>query len=106
MKKSKLSDMIGGWFVGDFEPSVWRDKNFEVGYKFHHKGEIYGAHIHKVATEMNVLIRGKCKMQGQIFETGDIIILEPGDLGDPEFLEDCEFIVVKVPSVKGDKYDV
>ncbi len=106
MKRAKLSDMKGGWFIGDFEPTVLRDKNFEVGYKFHYKGEIYKAHIHKIATEINVLISGKCKIQNEIFETGEIFILEPGDLGDPEFLEDCQIIVVKVPSVMGDKYEI
>lgn len=106
MKKAKLSEMKGGWFVGDFEPTVWRDKNFEVGYKFNFKGEQVRAHIHKVSTEISVLLHGKCTVQGQVFESGDIIILEPGDLGDPEFLEDCEFLVVKVPSVIGDKYEV
>ena len=30
MKKFKLDDMKGGWFVGNFEPSVMK-ADFEVG---------------------------------------------------------------------------
>lgn len=106
MKTSKLADMIGGWFVGDFDKSVWRDKNFEVAYKFHKQGEFHAPHIHKIATEINVLICGKIQVQGQIFNDGDIFVMEPGEMADPQFLEDCELIVVKVPSIIGDKYDV
>lgn len=101
-----MSEMKGGWFIGDFEPSVLRTTEFEAGHKFHYKGEIYKAHIHQVATEINFLLRGQIKIQGQIMNTGDIIVIEPGDLSDPEFLEDCDFFVIKVPSVIGDKYEV
>jgi hypothetical protein len=37
---------------------------------------------------------------------GDIFIFEQYDIADPVFLEDCELIVVKVPSIKNDKYTV
>ena len=47
MKKFKMSDMKGGWFVGDFEPSVLRTKNFEVGYHTHKKGDDTSNHYHK-----------------------------------------------------------
>ena len=56
MKKFKMSDMKGGWFVGDFEPSVLRTKNFEVGYHTHKKGDddgIGSAYIHKMGEEKN-----------------------------------------------------
>ena len=37
MKKYKLDDMKGGWFVGNFEPSVMK-ADFEVGIHRHKKG--------------------------------------------------------------------
>ena len=33
--------MKGGWFVGNFEPSVFKTKNFEVGYLEHKKGDLW-----------------------------------------------------------------
>ena len=38
--------------------------------------------------------------------SGDIFIIYPGEISDPVFLEDCEIICVKSPSVPGDKYEV
>lgn len=31
------TQMKGGWFVGDFEPTAYKTKDFEVAYKFHYK---------------------------------------------------------------------
>ncbi len=102
----KGKDMKGGWFVGDFEPTAYKTKDFEVSYKTHPKGEIWDNHYHKIATEINYLIRGKMKLSGTTLEEGDIFILHPGEIAIPEFLTDCELVVVKTPSVKGDKYIV
>jgi len=100
----KGKDMIGGWFVGDFEPTAYKTKDFEVSYKTHPKGEIWDNHYHKVATEINYLIRGKMNLSGTALEEGDIFVLHPGEVAVPEFLTDCELVVVKTPSIKGDKY--
>jgi quercetin dioxygenase-like cupin family protein len=102
----KGKDMIGGWFVGDFEPTAYKTKDFEVSYKTHPKGEIWDNHYHKVATEINYLIRGKMNLSGTTLEEGDIFVLHPGEVAVPEFLTDCELVVVKTPSIKGDKYIV
>ena len=102
----KGKDMIGGWFVGDFEPSAYKTKDFEVGFKHHPKGEVWDNHYHKVATEVNYLIKGKMNLSGTYLEEGDIFVIHPGEVAIPEFLEDCEIIVIKTPSVIGDKYIV
>ena len=39
MQKFNLSDMTGGWFVGDFAPAAFTTNKFEVCYKHHTKGE-------------------------------------------------------------------
>lgn len=106
MKTAKINDMVRGWFIGDFEPSVLRTKDFEVGILSHKKGEIWAAHYHKIATEYNILISGKMYIQGTYIEPGTIFILEPNEIGDPIFLEDCTVVTVKTPSVIGDKYNV
>ena len=106
MKTAKLSDMHRGWFIGDFEPSVMRTPLFEVGVLTHLKGETWPAHYHAVATEYNVLLEGSMRISGQVIEPGDIFWFEPGDIADPEFLEDCKVLCVKRPSIIGDKYEV
>lgn len=99
-----MSNMFKGWFVGNFEPTVFKSTDFEVGYLRHKQGETHAAHIHKIATEINYLIKGKMTIQNIELNTGDIFIIEPNEIADPVFLEDCELIVIKTPCVIGDKY--
>jgi quercetin dioxygenase-like cupin family protein len=104
MKVFRAIEWKGGWFAGDFEPAAYRTKDFEVCLKRHPKGEKWPAHYHKVATEINYLIRGTMTLRGEKFTAGDVFVLEPGEIADPEFLEDSEMIVIKAPSAKNDKY--
>jgi hypothetical protein len=105
MKIYNFKDMIGGWFIGDFEPSVLKTKDFEVCYKFHSKGEVWPKHYHKIATEINLLVSGKMKIRNQIIEPDTIFVFDPEEVADPEFLEDCFLVIVKTPSAVGDKYE-
>jgi quercetin dioxygenase-like cupin family protein len=106
MKLLNLKDMTRGWLIGDFEPSILRTQGFEVGVLTHKKGEEWAEHYHKIATEYNVLIKGKMTLNGILINEGDIFILIPNETALPEFLEDCTVLCVKVPSVIGDKYAV
>ena len=106
MEIKRIEEMTRGWFVGNFNPSVFMTADFEVGYLRHSKGEKWGKHYHKKAIEINYLIRGKMKIHDHLLTTGDIFTIFPYEIADPEFLEDCELIVVKVPSIIGDKYEV
>ena len=98
MKIERIENMIGGWFIGNFEPSVYKTKDFEVSFKTHKKGEKWDSHYHHTVKEINLLIRGKMIIQGKTLIDGDIFIIEPFEIADPDFLEDCELVVVKTPS--------
>lgn len=100
---SLYAEIVGGWFIGDFEPSAYRTKDFEVCYKIHPQGEKWPAHKHEESIEINYLIIGKMTINEVYLEAPTIFILEKGEVAKPEFLEDCELIVVRVPSVPGDK---
>jgi len=106
MKILKLKDMKAGWFIGNFEPTAYKTSDFEVCYKEHPAGESWDVHFHKKALEINYLIRGKMCIQGKILEQGDIFMLYPWEVADPVFIEDCEVVVVKVPSVPNDKFTI
>jgi quercetin dioxygenase-like cupin family protein len=105
MKLFNIKDMTRGWIVGDFEPSILRTKDFEVGLLTHKKGEVWPKHYHALATEYNVLIEGSMTVQGTQINPGDIFIFEPMEIADPVFHEDCKVLCVKVPSVIGDKHE-
>lgn len=104
MKYADLQDMKGGWFLGDFEPSIIKTKEFEVGIKEYKKGDSELKHVHKLATEITVIIRGKVKINNNVLHKGQIILLNPNEASDFEVLEDTITAVVKFPSIKDDKH--
>jgi quercetin dioxygenase-like cupin family protein len=106
MMISRIENFVRGWFVGNFEPSIHKTEAFEVGVVSHKMGEIWPAHYHKESREINLLISGKMRIQGRDINEGDIFVLEPWEIADPVFLEDCKVLVVRNASVKGDKYEL
>ena len=104
MKVYRIEDMKGGWFIGDFDPSVTKTKEFEIGYKIHPAGEKWDVHYHKEADEITFLLRGKMIIQGKELNSGDIFMIPRYEVADPVFVEECEVIIVKIPSILGDKY--
>lgn len=106
MKKSKLNEYTRGWLIGDFEPNLFRTKEFEVGILTHRKGEVWPKHYHALGTEYNVLIQGRMTIAGEDLVAGDVFVFEPMEIADPIFHEDCTVLCVKVPSIPGDKYEV
>lgn len=105
MESYQLDHMLGGWFIGDFEPSVFRTKQFEVGIKKFPKGEKHAPHYHKIADEVTVIISGKVQIEGHIYPEGSIVLQHKNETSDFEVLEDTVIAVVKYPSSPGDKYD-
>lgn len=106
MRVEKLNDMSKGWFVGNFEPSLYKTNDCEVGIKSYKKGEYEKKHYHKIATEITVIVKGRVRMFNQEFFEGDVLVVEPGEITDFEALEDSMNVVVKLPGANNDKYEV
>lgn len=105
MKIAKLNDMVKGWFIGDFEPSVCKTNDVEVAVKKYKKGDCEEKHYHKIATEYTVILSGRVKMNNVEYCAGDIIVMEPEEATDFECLEDDTInVVVKLPGANNDKY--
>lgn len=104
MEKHNLNEMVGGWFIGDFEPSVINTSDFEVSVKRYLAGQSEERHLHKVATEVTTVISGEIEMNKVKFSAGDIVTIHPGESTDFLSLTDSTTVVVKTPSVLGDKY--
>ena len=108
MQTAKLSDFIGGWFLGNFQPSLCQTPHVEVALKRHKAGEPWPMHGQQVATEYNLVVTGRLVLtnpQGeeQAFNDGDLFVIPPGEAWQPSFVGDCTVVCVKVPSVPGDK---
>jgi len=100
----KHSDMKGGWFVGSFSPAILHTTEFEVGIKYYRAGEHELTHVHKIASEITMIVEGKVTMNGMELAKGDIILLEPGEPTNFCVLEDTITAIVKTPSNPSDKY--
>lgn len=104
MKHHKISEMKHGWFVGSFVPTALSVDEFEVALKKYKAGDFEASHHHKIAKEVTLIVEGRAKMFGREFIAGDIIVLEPGESTSFEAIADTVTVVVKTPSVLGDKY--
>lgn len=104
MKYYKLDSMTKGWFVGDFEPSVLRSSDFEVGVKHYEAGDYEDFHLHKKATEITLILDGVAEMAGRHLKSGDIVEISPNEATDFRAVSKVTTVVVKTPSIIGDKY--
>ena len=102
--KSNLKEMKLGWFVGNFEPSLYKTNDVEVAVKNYKKGDSEERHFHKIATEITVIVSGKVRMNDLILEKGDILIIPHFQDTDFEVLEDTITTVTKLPGANNDKY--
>lgn len=104
MKHDLLSNMTRGWFVGNFSPTVVSSENCEVAIQRFKAGDKEAIHHHRVATEVTVILSGQAIMFGRPCNDGDIITIAPGEATSFEAITDVTTVVVKLPSVAGDKY--
>ena len=105
MKVQRIEDFVRGWFVGNFEPTLFKTNDVEVAYKTYNAGDKESKHYHKIATEISIVTKGVVMMNGKKYYKGDIIVMEPYDVADFSVIEDAENIVVKIPGVNNDKYE-
>lgn len=103
MKRFDLSQTVGGWFAGNFEPTFLRNEDFEICVKRYRKGDTEPTHYQVSATEITVIISGKARMGEELLEMDEAIIIEPLEAYDFEALSDVVLIAIKTPSLPEDK---
>lgn len=104
MNLLNLKDFLNGWVVGDFDPSIIRSKDIEIGILHHTENDKCNLHIHKQTTEINIITKGKMRVNGKVLFSGDIFIIYPMQLAEVEFLEDVTIVVLRTPSIPTDKF--
>jgi len=104
LQRYQLDTFTKGWFVGNFSPTLLATDAVEVAVKRYQPGESEGAHHHKVATELTLIVSGRARMNGEEIGPGEIIRIEPGEAADFTPLTEVTTVVVKLPCVRGDKY--
>lgn len=104
MKVSNINSFNSGWLVGNFSPTLFKSSDVEIGHHTYPSGYISDRHYHKVSIEYNYILKGKLIADGQTLSTGDIFIYEPHEESNVFFLEETDLIIIKAPSLPGDKY--
>jgi hypothetical protein len=103
MKIDNIKNYKRGWIIGDFTPALFRTDQFEVAYMHHQPGEYIAPHFQLIATEYNVMISGKMKVNDNIVGPGDIFVFDTYEVADVEVIEETHLICVKTPSLPKDK---
>lgn len=102
-----------GWFYGNFMgDELLHSEAVEVAKKILPEQDMSSSHYHKVATELTFVIKGCCHLEvegdGTIeLSEGEFIVVHPGTpMRNPKNDPGTEVLVIKFPSVPGDKYYV
>lgn len=103
MDRYSLSSFIGGWVVGNFTPSLFRNEGMEVGVKKFLLGDKELSHKQLVATEITIIGHGKVRIGTEVFTDGDVVVIPPGEYADFEALSDGSLTCIKFPSIPSDK---
>lgn len=108
MKFHKLDEFKNGWIVGQFHPNLIYTSKVECGIHKYKKGFKSDGHFHKYSEEINVVVNGHALVQdGPLKKSlvdGDIWIYDVNEESHVEFLEDTTLLVIKSPSIPGDKH--
>ncbi len=102
--KFSINDYTRGWIIGNFEPSIFKTSDFEVGILTHKKNEKWPFHYHKESDEINILLKGSMMLNGSLKSSISRFDCNKNEIACPIFLEDCKILCIKIPSVKNDKY--
>ena len=104
MNSKNLNEFFRGWFIGNFEPSLFKTDDVEVAVKHYKKGDSEPLHHHKISTEYTVVLHGEVKMNDIVYKHDDVVVVEPNESVKFEALTDVTTVVVKTPFSKNDKY--
>lgn len=103
MKTFKIEDFTKGWIIGDFYPVIVKSKDFEMGMKFFNAGDAEPAHFQVIATEITLIASGEVTINGVNFSSGDVIMIEPGEVADFKSRTKSTVFCIKFPSLPDDK---
>lgn len=106
MQKARLEDFHGGWFLGNFIPSMLTTGDFEIGLKRFSRGDREPLHYQQMAVEFTLVVSGRISMGGIEVGPNEILRIDPGERADFLALEDCVVVAVKAPSIPNDKFEV
>ncbi|MFY7898847.1 MAG: hypothetical protein ACOVNY_01605 [Chitinophagaceae bacterium] len=104
MEVHQLENFTKGWFIGDFNPTLFLTNEVEVAVKEYKAGDEEAAHYHAIATEFTLVLNGSVIMNNEEYHHGSIIKIQPGEVTNFKAITNVQTVVVKLPCVKNDKF--
>jgi quercetin dioxygenase-like cupin family protein len=103
-----------GWFLGHFaDEALLKTGLVEVAWQdvSNTRSDVGDKHYHKEAVEVNIVLSGEAKLkindEEVVARAGEFWVIWPGAVvSEFEAGEDTQLILIKAPSVAGDKYEV
>jgi len=106
MELYNLKNMIKGWFIGNFEPTILKTDLFEIAIKKYKAGDEEIEHYHKIAKEFTIIISGIVSFNNKKYHEDDIIIIEQNEKVKFKSITNSKTLVIKIPSCVNDKFSV
>lgn len=106
MQLYSLKNMIKGWFIGNFEPTIFKTDLFEIAIKKYKAGDEEKEHFHKIAKEFTIIISGIVSFNDKKYFEDDVIIIQQNEKVKFKSITDSKTLVIKIPSCVNDKYIV
>ena len=103
MKINRIEDFKLGWLIGNFEPSLHRTQDFEIGFKTFSAGEKEPDHYQKIATEITLIVSGEAIIGESRVSAGDVIEIPPLEVAGFEAITEVSLVAIKFPSIPSDK---
>lgn len=103
MEIFKSDNFKRGWFIGNFDPSLFKTNEFEVAVKKYESGFYENKHFHKTSTEFKYIIDGVVSINGIDYVKDTIIKIAPNEIVDFKSKTDSTVVVVKIPYAREDK---
>jgi hypothetical protein len=104
MKIEHIDNFTNGWLIGNFEPTLLKTENFELGIHKYKANVKSVPHFHKLSTEYNYIVSGKLIANNITLESGNVFIINPNEIAEVEFLEDTVLVIARNHSNPSDKY--
>ena len=103
MERRNVVGYVGGWFIGDFVPTMLATRDFEVCIKRYSTGDREPLHFQLLATEFTLVISGRCRIGAYMLGPDDVLRIDPLEAADFEALTDVVLVAIKTPSISSDK---
>lgn len=103
MERQNVAGYVGGWFIGDFVPTMLATKDFEACIKRYSVGDREPLHYQLLATEFTLVISGRCRIGSYTLGPDDVLRINPLEAADFEALTDVVLVAIKTPSISSDK---